>query len=55
MTVILAALAALSALLLTPTPTPGPSSKPTFCVEWVRQSRPGYERVTLFADGTASM
>ena len=26
--------------------------KPTFCVEWVRQSREGYERVTLFADRT---
>jgi len=49
----LVALAALSAFLPTPTPTPPPSSKPTFCVEWVRQSRPGYERVTLFADGTA--
>ena len=28
------------------------ASKPTFCVEWVRQSREGYERVTLFADRT---
>jgi hypothetical protein len=26
--------------------------KPTFCVEWVRQSRSGYERVTLFSDRT---
>jgi hypothetical protein len=52
-TVIPAAFAALSAFLPTPTPTPTPSSKPTFCVEWVRQSRAGYERVTLFADGTA--
>jgi hypothetical protein len=25
---------------------------PTFCVEWVRQSREGYERLTLFADRT---
>ena len=29
---------------------PPPSSKPTFCVEWLRQSREGYERITLFAD-----
>ncbi len=26
--------------------------KPTFCVEWVRQSREGYERLTLFSDRT---
>jgi hypothetical protein len=32
--------------------SPSPPSKPTFCVEWVRQSREGYERVTLFADST---
>jgi hypothetical protein len=44
----LAALAALAA-----TPEPSASSKPTFCVEWIRQSRAGYERVTLFADSTA--
>jgi hypothetical protein len=25
---------------------------PTFCVEWVRQSKEGYERLTLFADRT---
>jgi hypothetical protein len=25
-------------------------SPPTFCVEWVEQSREGYERMTLFAD-----
>ena len=30
-----------------PTPTP-----PTFCVQWIRQSREGYERLTLFADRT---
>lgn len=53
MRIILAALAVASAMLSTPTPTPPPSPKPTFCVEWVRQSRAGYERVTLFADGTA--
>lgn len=28
------------------------AAKPTFCVEWVRQSREGYERVTLFTDRT---
>ena len=50
MTVIPAAFAMFSALL--PTPTPTPSSKPTFCVEWVRQSRAGYERLTLFTDST---
>lgn len=31
---------------------PPASAKPTFCVEWVRQSREGYERITLFADRT---
>lgn len=25
---------------------------PTFCVEWIRQSREGYDRLTLFADRT---
>lgn len=28
------------------------TSKPTFCVEWIRHSREGYERVTLFSDST---
>lgn len=53
MTGILAPLVALAALAA-PVATPSPSdpSKPTFCVEWVRQSREGYERVTLFADST---
>jgi hypothetical protein len=46
-TAILAALAALAA-----TPAASSVSKPTFCVEWVRQSRAGYERVTLFTDAT---
>ena len=27
-----------------------PSSPPTFCAEWVEQSREGYERLTLFED-----
>ncbi|HSE65063.1 MAG TPA: hypothetical protein VLG15_15765 [Thermoanaerobaculia bacterium] len=31
---------------------PASPVKPTFCVEWVRQSREGYERITLFADAT---
>jgi hypothetical protein len=30
--------------------TPSPSAR-TFCAEWIRQSREGYERITLFADG----
>lgn len=29
-----------------------PVRGPTFCAEWVRQSREGYERLTLFADRT---
>ena len=29
---------------------PPATTKPTFCVEWVRQSREGYERITLFGD-----
>jgi hypothetical protein len=28
------------------------ATQPTFCAEWVRQSREGYERLTLFADRT---
>jgi hypothetical protein len=36
---------------VTPTTTPAPA-KQTFCVEWVRQSRDGYERISLFADRT---
>lgn len=31
---------------------PRATTKPTFCVEWVRQSREGYERITLFGDRT---
>lgn len=30
----------------------GAQSPPTFCAEWLRQSREGYERLTLFADRT---
>lgn len=41
-----------------PTPTPPPSSAPasirpagpTYCAEWVLQTKEGYERLTLFAD-----
>jgi hypothetical protein len=44
-------------------PAPAPTAAPaapaaptrsarTFCAEWIRQSREGYERLTLFADGT---
>ncbi len=29
---------------------PRASTEPTFCSEWVRQSRQGYERLTLFRD-----
>ena len=40
----------------TPAATPGPTPRAatplrSFCAEWVRQSREGYERLTLFADG----
>ena len=31
---------------------PARTAKPTYCLEWVRQSRQGYERITLFADRT---
>lgn len=34
------------------TPTPTPLSGPTFCVEWIRQSTGGYDRLTLFRDRT---
>jgi len=40
----------LAAASVPATPTPG-SAKPTVCVEWVRQSRPGFERISLFTDG----
>jgi hypothetical protein len=48
---------ATSPLAVVTTRTPAPlrsaaaSSARTFCAEWVRQSRQGYERLTLFADG----
>lgn len=47
--------AAAAALLMTGSlagaQAPAPKA-PTFCAEWVRQSREGYERLTLFADKT---
>jgi len=44
----------LVASLAAPTPPAATtaSAKPTFCVEWIRQSREGYERITLFGDRT---
>jgi hypothetical protein len=36
----------------TPTAAPARPAGPTFCAEWVRQSKEGYERLTLFSDGT---
>jgi len=30
------------------------SPAPTFCVEWIEQTRDGYERLTLFADRTVA-
>jgi hypothetical protein len=41
----------LAATLVATAPAVTPA-KPTFCVEWVRQSREGYERISLFADRT---
>jgi hypothetical protein len=37
-----------------PPPAPAPTRRPgpTFCAEWIRQSREGFERLTLFADRT---
>jgi hypothetical protein len=40
---------AAAATTATPAP-PAAASARTFCAEWVRQSREGYERLTLFAD-----
>ena len=49
----------MSAVLLLAASLAGPvpearaaANRPSFCVEWVRQSREGYERVTLFTDRT---
>lgn len=35
-----------------PAPTRTPVVGPTFCAEWVRQSNEGYDRLTLFREGT---
>ena len=40
----------LAVVLLLSTPAPRKAPPPTFCVEWIRQSREGYERFTLFTD-----
>ena len=43
--------AALHALAAEPTPTPAAATRgPTFCMEWIRQSNEGYDRLTLFRD-----
>ena len=43
---------ALRALLAAAAMMAAPTSPPTFCAEWVEQSREGYERLTLFEDRT---
>jgi hypothetical protein len=45
-------LAARLAVPSTPTPGATPVPGPTFCAEWIRQSTEGYDRLTLFRDGT---
>jgi hypothetical protein len=40
----------LALALLFASPGEQKASPPTFCVEWIRQSREGYERFTLFRD-----
>jgi hypothetical protein len=45
-------LALLAAATPPPAPAPTPEPGPTFCAEWVRQSKEGYDRLTLFRDGT---
>jgi hypothetical protein len=45
------ALAAALATASTPTPVPTTVPGPTFCAEWVRQSKEGYDRLTVFRDG----
>jgi hypothetical protein len=39
-------------LPLLPVPPAAKESRPLYCAEWIRQSRDGYERFTLFADRT---
>lgn len=54
MIAVLAAALLLPLATSTPTPasapTPGSPSGPTFCMEWIRQSNEGYDRLTLFRD-----
>ena len=40
-----------TALAAAAAPAAAPDAPATFCAEWVRQSREGFERLTLFADG----
>ena len=40
----------LALAVLLASPAEQKASPPTFCVEWIRQSREGYERFTLFRD-----
>ena len=47
-----ALLLAAAAAVTTPAPSPTPVVGPTFCAEWVRQSNEGYDRLTVFRDGT---
>ena len=44
--------ALLSIVLLLSAPADPKASVATFCVEWIRQSREGYERFTVFTDRT---
>jgi hypothetical protein len=46
----LALWAALSVAPAAAAPAPQGAAAPTFCAEWILQSREGYERLTLFAD-----
>jgi hypothetical protein len=48
--VILPLVAALAAAQAAATPTPEAPRGPTFCMEWIRQSNEGYDRLTLFRD-----
>jgi hypothetical protein len=45
-------LLAVAAPATVPTPPPTPVAGPTFCAEWIRQSNEGYDRLTVFRDGT---
>jgi hypothetical protein len=47
-----AELVAAASAVAAPAPSPTPIVGPTFCAEWVRQSNEGYDRLTVFRDGT---